>query len=267
MNRIQSLLEHKKEPVLSFYCTAGFPRLEDTLPVLETLEAAGADMIEIGMPFSDPLADGPVIQQSSTQALQNSMNLPVLFEQLKTVRDKVSVPLLLMGYLNPVLQFGVARFCEEAAACGIDGLIIPDLPLDEYRSAWETITREHNLSMVFLVTPATPEARIREIDSLSNGFIYLVTAAATTGKGMVLDETTQDYFARLEQMSLRNPLIAGFGIRDKEGFDQVCRYVRGAVIGSGLIRVLQQDNSTLATVRDYVKSFAGAGENKFFISE
>jgi tryptophan synthase alpha chain len=258
MNRIQSLLQQKRRSVLSFYCTAGFPRLEDTLPVLEALETAGADMIEIGMPFSDPLADGPVIQQSSTQALQNGMNLPVLFDQLKAVRNKVKVPLLLMGYLNPVLQFGIARFCKEAAACGIDGLIIPDLPLDEYREAWEALTRQHNLSMVFLVTPATPEARIHEIDRLSHGFIYVVTAAATTGKDLVLDKSTQDYFSRLQQLSLRNPLIAGFGIRDKQGFDQVCRYVNGAVVGSGLIRALQQDSSTPETVAGYVKSFTGA---------
>ncbi len=267
MNRIQSLMKHKQGPVLSFYCTAGFPQIQDTLRILETLEAAGADMIEIGMPFSDPLADGPVIQESNARALQNGMNLPMLFRQLEVVRSKVNVPLLLMGYLNPVLQFGVERFCRAAAACGIDGFIIPDLPLGEYRSEWEAIIQELNLSMIFLVTPDTTEARIREIDSLSHGFIYLVTAAATTGKGMVMDESTRSYFSRLQQMSLRNPLMAGFGIRDKEDVEQVSRQVRGAIIGSGLIRVLQQDDGTLKALYDYVKAFSGIAQNKFFISE
>lgn len=256
MNRIQALFERKQGNILSFYCTAGFPGLQDTVAVLEALEAAGADMIEIGMPFSDPLADGTVIQESSTVALNNGMSLEELFRQLKTIRQKVKIPLLLMGYLNPVLQFGITHFCREAAACGIDGLIIPDLPLEEYQKEWKALTTELDLCMVFLLAPATSEERIRQIDTLSGGFIYVVTSAATTGKDMILDEATEAYFRRLQQMALRNPLIAGFGIRDRWSFEQVCQYTKGAVIGSSFISALRGEGKELkVAVHDFVRSF------------
>lgn len=255
MNRTQHLLQHK-ESVLSFYCTAGFPQPEDTVPVLEALQEAGADMVEIGIPFSDPLADGPVIQQSNTIALQNGMSVQKLFQQLDKVRERVQIPLLLMGYLNPVLQFGIARFCRRAAACGIDGLIIPDLPLEEYRREWQPLLEQLKLFMVFLVTPTTPPERIREIDSLSGGFIYVVTSAATTGGGVQMDEQTMAYFDRLRQMSLKHPLIAGFGIRNGHDFKQVCSYTKGAIIGSGLIRHLQH-KPALSALPEYVRAFRG----------
>lgn len=255
MNRLQSLFGNKKG-ILSFYCTAGFPDFQDTVPILEALQEAGADMIEIGIPFSDPLADGPVIQQSSTTALNNGMTIKELFGQLKSIRQTITIPLLLMGYLNPILQFGVARFCREAASCGIDGIIIPDLPLEEYKKEWQPVTEALQLNMVFLVAPSTPPERIREIDNLAGGFIYLVTAAATTGQGMVFEEQAEAYFTRIKQMSLRNPLVAGFGIRNKEDYEKVCNYVQGAVIGSSLIRELQRgkgDNKAL--IRDFVHAF------------
>ncbi|WP_118975488.1 tryptophan synthase subunit alpha [Taibaiella koreensis] len=256
MNRIQSLFEQKENKVLSFYCTAGYPRLQDTLPVLTALQAAGADMIEIGIPFSDPLADGPVIQESSAVALANGMNLQELFRQLKDVREQVSVPLILMGYLNPLLQYGVSRFCRDAAACGIDGLIIPDLPLEEYRREWQHAMEAYGLNMIFLVTPFTPQERLREIDECSSGFLYMVTTAGTTGGSIGPDEATKRYFSFIKEQRLNRPVMAGFGIRDKPGFDQACAYVNGAIVGSGLIRVLQQypDKGEIV-IRDFVHSF------------
>ncbi len=255
MNRIQALFDHKKD-ILSFYCTAGFPCLQDTIPIIEALQEAGADMIEIGIPFSDPLADGPVIQQSSTAALNNGMTIETLFRQLKTVRRTVTIPLLLMGYLNPILQFGIERFCREAASCGIDGFIIPDLPLEEYKKEWKVLTDALHLNMIFLVAPSTPPERIREIDSLGNGFIYLVTAAATTGQGLVFEEQAEAYFTRIHQMSLKNPLVAGFGIRSKEDYEKVCTYVQGVVIGSSLIAALQQGKAVDKTlIQDFVHAF------------
>lgn len=256
MNRIQFLFQEKQQGILSFYCTAGYPALEDTASIIMELEASGADMVEIGMPFSDPLADGPVIQQSSRTALVNGMSIPELFLQLKDIRQKTSIPLLLMGYLNPIMQYGIESFCRDASACGIDGLIVPDLPLPVYEEEWKSFVEEYQLDMIFLVTPHTTPERIRKIDRLSKGFIYMVTAAATTGGGLAFDNSLKTYFATLQKMKLNNPLIAGFGISNKADFDQVCCYTNGAIIGSGLIRVLKGCTGDFTKpVRDFVQSF------------
>jgi tryptophan synthase alpha chain len=256
MNRIQSLFQRKTHGILSFYCTAGYPALEDTVPLILELEASGADIIEIGMPFSDPLADGPVIQKSSQVALANGMSIPELLLQLKDVRQKTAIPILLMGYLNPIMQYGIEPFCSAAAACGIDGLIIPDLPLQVYEEEWKSIMEEYQLDMIFLITPHTMPERIRKIDRLSKGFIYMVTAAATTGSGLAFDDSLKAYFTTVQNMKLSNPLIAGFGISNKEDFDQVCRYTDGAIIGSGLIRVLEVAKEDFSKpVRNFVQSF------------
>lgn len=256
MNRIQSLFQRKEQGILSFYCTAGYPALEDTVPLILELEASGADMIEIGMPFSDPLADGPVIQQSSQTALANGMSIPELFLQLKDIRQKTGIPLLLMGYLNPIMQYGIRSFCRDASACGIDGLIIPDLPLLVYEKEWKSSIEEYQLDMIFLITPHTTRERVHEIDRLSKGFIYMVTTAATTGSGLILDDSLKAYFATVQDMKLNNPLIAGFGISNKADFQQVCNYTNGAIIGSGLIRVLADCQGDFSMpVRDFVQSF------------
>ncbi len=239
MNRIQQAFESKKN-LLNIYFTAGYPRLHDTVPLVQALSAAGADLIEIGMPFSDPLADGPVIQQSSTAALQNGMSLPVLFEQLKDIRATVpETPILLMGYLNPVMQFGVENFCRQAAAVGADGIILPDLPLDDYVAEYQDIFRRHNLRPVFLITPQTAPERIRRIDELTDSFLYLVSGPGITGGTNNQAAGVQDaYFERIEAMQLRNPRLIGFGIADKASFQKACRHAEGAIIGSALIRAL-----------------------------
>jgi tryptophan synthase alpha chain len=256
MSRIQSLFQRKVKGILSFYCTAGYPALEDTVPLILELEGSGADMIEIGIPFSDPLADGPVIQQSSQGALINGMSIPELFSQLKDIRQKTAIPLLLMGYLNPIMQYGIRSFCRAAASCGIDGLIIPDLPLLVYEREWKSIVEEYQLDMIFLITPQTTPGRIHEIDRLSKGFIYMVTSAATTGDGLAFNDSFKAYFTMVQNMKLNNPLIAGFGISNKADFEQVCRYTDGAIIGSGLIRILEGAKEGFSTpVRDFVQSF------------
>ncbi|WP_236704919.1 tryptophan synthase subunit alpha [Hymenobacter sp. AT01-02] len=233
-NRIQQAFEKKGKNLLNVYFTAGYPRLESTVPVLQALTKAGADLIEIGMPFSDPLADGPVIQQSSTVALQNGMNLRVLFTQLQDLRSTVpDTPVLLMGYLNPVMQFGMENFCREAAAAGVDGVILPDLPLDDYVAEYQDVFKRHNLRPVFLITPQTAPERIRRIDELTDSFLYLVSGPGTTGGANTQAEGVQEaYFQRIEEMQLRNPRLIGFGIGDKASFQHACQYAEGAIIGS-----------------------------------
>jgi tryptophan synthase alpha chain len=256
MNRIQSLFQRKEQGILSFYCTAGYPALKDTTTIITELEASGADMIEIGIPFSDPLADGPVIQQSSQTALINGMSIPELFLQLKDIRKKTEIPLILMGYLNPILQYGIKTFCKDASICGIDGLIIPDLPLSVYKEEWKDIIEGYQMDIIFLITPHTTPERIHEIDRLSKGFIYMVTVAATTGSGLAFDDSLKAYFTAIQDMKLNHPVIAGFGISNKTDFDQVCRYTSGAIIGSGLIRILEACQGDFSIpVRDFVQSF------------
>lgn len=238
MGRIQELFQRKKNNILNVYCTAGFPALNSTLPVMKALQQSGADMIELGMPYSDPLADGPVIQASSTVALENGMTLAKLFQQLKDFRNSVQLPVLLMGYMNPVLQYGFENFCLDAAATGVDGLILPDLPMYEFEKEYGPLIRKYKLDFVFLVTPETSSERIRKLDELSTGFLYAVSSSSTTGKNKNLSDQAQ-YFSRLKSMNLRNPVLIGFGIRDKESFSEACNYANGAIIGTAFIKALE----------------------------
>lgn len=256
MNRLNELFGRKKEPILSIYFTAGYPNLSSTLDIAEAVEKAGADFIEIGFPYSDPLADGPVIQNSSMQALKNGMTLHVLFEQLKDLRKRVSIPVLLMGYVNPVLQFGVANFCKACAEVGVDGVIVPDLPMYEYEELYKNDFLDNNISNVFLVTPQTSEERIRKIDELSNGFIYLLSSSSTTGKNLDVNTTVEDYFSRIQKMGLKNPTMIGFGISNQESFDKAAQYTRGAIVGSAFVKFLDTPNA-LEHFSGFVNSIKG----------
>ena len=235
MNRIQAKLQEDKK-LLSIYFTAGYPNLNDTVTTIENLENNGVDMIEIGLPFSDPLADGPTIQASSTQALHNGMTSTVLFDQLKDIRKTVSIPLVLMGYFNPMLQFGVEAFCEKCQEVGIDGLIIPDLPVEVYHEEYKAIFERYGLLNIFLITPQTSESRIRYMDSISEGFIYMVSSASTTGSQSGFGNEQTDYFKRIADLQLTNPQIIGFGISDHETFSQATQHAKGAIIGSAFIK-------------------------------
>jgi tryptophan synthase alpha chain len=243
-NRIDTLFAEKTLPILSLYCTAGFPRVEDTVPVLEALQASGVDMVEIGMPFSDPIADGQIIQESSTRALHNGMTTELLFAQLRGVRSRVQMPLVLMGYVNPVLQYGVERFCAACAEVGIDGVILPDLPLEVFEKEWKAHFERYNLHNILLVTPQTPDARIARIDAVSSGFLYAVSSAGTTGGALSMDDTRTAYFERLQRLraekTITNPIMIGFGIHDKASFDAASRYADGAIIGSAFVKALAE---------------------------
>ena len=239
MNRISKQLRKDKK-LLSIYFTAGFPELDDTVSILQELEENGVDMVEIGLPFSDPLADGPTIQESSQIALKNGMTTHILFEQLKDIRKTVSIPLILMGYFNPLLQYGVEEFCKKCEEVGIDGLILPDLPLAEYQEHYEAIFKKHSLINIFLITPQTSEARIKHIDAASNGFIYMVSSASVTGSSEGFGEEQQKYFKRIAAMNLSNPQIVGFGIKDADTFQQATNYTNGAIIGSAFIKMLSK---------------------------
>lgn len=243
MNRIDNLFLTKKNNILSVYFTAGFPTLNTVEDIILLLEKNGADMIEIGIPYSDPLADGPVIQETGKIAIENGMTIRNLFSQLKNIREKTSVPLLLMGYMNPVLQFGFDQFCKIAAETGIDGLIIPDLPMHEYELVYRKSVTENNLKNIFLITPDTSAERIRKIDSLSTGFIYMVSSASTTGKTKSFSTDQLAYFKRIAEMKLKNPAVAGFGIHNRETKEQVFKYVNGAIVGSAYMRAIQSSDS------------------------
>ena len=253
MNRLNILFQNKKTPLLSIYFTAGYPQLNSTLDIAAAVEKAGADFIEIGFPYSDPLADGPVIQNSSQKALQNGMNLKVLFEQLKGLRKRVSIPVLLMGYVNPVLQYGVKNFCDSCAEAGVDGLIVPDLPLDEYESFYKDYFISNNLSNIFLVTPQTSEERIRKIDELSNGFIYLLSSSSTTGKNLAVSDEADAYFSCIRDMKLKNPTMIGFGISDQKSFNKAAEYTRGAIVGSAFVKFLDTENA-MERIPEFIRS-------------
>lgn len=250
-NRLQHLFKDKEGTKLSVFFTAGFPQLEDTVSIIQQLEQSGVDFIEIGFPFSDPLADGPVIQDSSATALKNGMHLALLFQQLQDIRTKVQVPLLLMGYLNPVLQFGMTQFVQACHAAGIDGVIIPDLPVDIYTAQYRQLFAEYNISFIPLITPATSNERMREIDAATEGFIYMVSVYGTTGRQVALQEQ-QSYFERVRSLQLRNPLVAGFGIQSNDDIQFVSRYCSGAIVGSAFIRHLQQ-HSDLGAIPSFIK--------------
>ena len=253
-NRIKSLFRQKPQGLLSVYFTAGYPNLEDTVPVILELEKNGVDLIEVGMPFSDPLADGPTIQQSSDIALKNGMTIPKLFEQLQNIRQHTQIPLVLMGYLNPVMQYGVERFCQKAQEVGIDGIILPDLPLVDYVREYKPIFERHQLSKIFLITPQTPEQRIREIDSHTNGFVYMVSSASTTGSTNGKAVVNTEYFQRVGKMGLKNPGMIGFGIHDRDTFAQACNHAKGAIIGSAFIKALAQEGSLEQNIQTFIQS-------------
>ena len=240
MNRIQAKLQEDKK-LLSIYFTAGYPKLNDTVRTIENLESNGVDMVEIGLPFSDPLADGPTIQASSTKALHNGMNSSVLFDQLKDIRKTVSIPLILMGYFNPILQYGIEAFCKKCKEIGIDGLIIPDLPVEVYHEEYQTVFEHHGLLNIFLITPQTSEKRIRYMDSISKGFIYTVSSASTTGSQIGFGKDQTNYFKRIVEMNLDNPQIIGFGISNQETFSQATKYAKGAIIGSAFIKFVSEN--------------------------
>ncbi len=260
MNRIQKLFEIKKHNVLTTYFTAGYPALEDTMRILKTLEEEGVDMVEIGMPFSDPLSDGPVIQQSGEKALRNEMNMHTLFKQLATLRTAINIPVLLMGYLNPVYKFGIERFCKKCNETEIDGVILPDLPLDEYEKNYREVFEKYGIVNIFLITPQTSEERIRHIDAISNGFIYMVSSASTTGASGNISDEQGAYFNRIAAMKLNTPVQIGFGISNKETFDTACSYANGAIIGSALIKALEYDNDLEANIRNFVRKLKNGSQ-------
>ncbi|OAQ39884.1 tryptophan synthase subunit alpha [Pedobacter psychrophilus] len=253
MNRLQQLFEKKKNNILSIYFTAGYPEIGATLKIAEALEKAGADFLEIGFPYSDPLADGPIIQNSSQVAIENGMTLKLLFQQLKDLRAKVSIPVLLMGYANPMLQYGVANFCKAAADVGIDGVIVPDLPLYEYEEIYKNDFIDNGLSNVFLVTPQTSNERIKKIDGLSNGFIYLLSSSATTGKSLDVSDEIGAYYDRVKSLNLENPLIIGFGISDKNSFMRASKYANGAIVGSAFVKTIGDTKDYLSHIPEFIR--------------
>lgn len=249
MNRINELFEKKTTGILSIYFTAGFPRLDDTCDIIKELEQNGVDLIEIGIPFSDPMADGPTIQESSTMALRNGMTLKLLFEQLKDIRQTVSIPLIMMGYLNPIMQFGFENFCKKCQETGIDGAIIPDLPFKDYIAEYKPVADKYNLKIVMLITPETSEERIRLIDENTDGFIYMVSSASTTGAQNNFDEQKQAYFRKINGMNLRTPRLIGFGISNKSTFDSALQNASGAIIGSKFVSLLKDEKSISDAVK------------------
>jgi tryptophan synthase alpha chain len=251
MSRVNELFGRKRSKVLSVYCTAGFPRLDSTMEVMRVLQDGGADMIELGMPYSDPLADGPVIQASGTRALENGMSIARLFGQLKDLRPSIHLPVLLMGYLNPILQYGFDKFCEAAAAAGVDGLILPDLPIYEYETEYGTLIRKYGLDFIFLVTPETSDERVRKVDALSTGFLYAVSSSSTTGGNRDLGDQ-EAYFRRLEEMKLRNPVLVGFGVRDRKSWEAACKHTQGAIIGTAYIKAIEGVSDIGKATRDFL---------------
>lgn len=253
MNRIEALFKKKNERVLNVYCTAGYPKLDSTVTVMKALQENGADIIELGMPYSDPLADGPVIQASSTIALANGMTIKKLFEQIKGFRKDINIPVILMGYMNPVLQYGFEKFCADASAVGIDGLILPDLPEYEYETEYGAIIKKYGLDFIFLVTPETSEKRIKKLDELSSGFLYAVSSSSTTGSEKNMTAVTS-YLQNLKSLQLRNSILVGFGIKDKQTFDEACRHANGAIIGSAFVKAIENGKNVEDSVKQFLKS-------------
>ena len=259
MNHIQNLFQRKKQQVLNVYCTAGYPELNSTLEVMKALQENGADIIELGMPYSDPLADGPVIQQSNSIALKNGMTIPKLFDQLRGFRNKPplgGLGVLLMGYMNPILQYGFEKFCADAASVGIDGLILPDLPEHEFETEYGAIIKKYNLDFIFLVTPETSEERIQKLDNLSTGFLYAVSSSSTTGADKNMTDVIT-YLQKLKNLKLKNPVLVGFGIKDKTTFETACENANGAIIGSAYIKALSQPGNVADITRRFLETVKG----------
>jgi tryptophan synthase alpha chain len=253
MNRIDKLFKEKHAGILSIYFTAGYPHLDSTVSIIRTLAEAGADMIEIGMPFSDPMADGPVIQQSNEIALRNGMSIKLLLSQLSEIRKEVKIPLLLMGYLNPVIQFGVENFCKECNRIGIDGIILPDLPPQVYREEYLPFFNKYNLYNILLITPQSSEERILVIDKVSRGFIYMVSSSAVTGtRGRFMDHQIS-YFKRVNEINLENPCLIGFGISNRETFQSAAKYARGGIIGSAFVKILGKGGNINENIIQFIR--------------
>ena len=252
MSKLSEIFKNKSNNVLNVYCTAGYPQLDSTIAIINTLQANGADIIELGMPYSDPLADGPVIQASSTIALANGMTIATLFKQLRSLKVKKSA-IILMGYMNPVLQYGFEKFCADAAAVGVDGLILPDLPEYEYETEYGAIIKKYGLDFIFLVTPETSEDRVRKLDALSSGFLYAVSSSSTTGNEKDFN-AVEKYLERLKSMKLNNPILVGFGIKDKTTFSAACKYANGAIIGTAYIKALEGSTNVEQTTKAFLDS-------------
>ena len=257
MNRINRLFQQKKSEILSIYFTAGYPELNDTRKIIKLLTKNGADMIEIGMPFSDPVADGPVIQKGNDIALKNGMSIRLLFQQLAGIRSETDIPLIMMGYVNPVMQFGIENFCKKCNELEIDGIILPDLPYDIYEQNYKPTFKKYNLHKIFLISPQTAEERIRMIDETSNGFIYMVSSSSTTGAKEKIVKEQEEYFIRLQNMPLKNPRLIGFGISNHETFSHACNYANGAIIGSAFIKSLSGEGSLEEKISGFVKMVRG----------
>jgi len=257
MSNLELVFKEKSKRILNVYCTAGYPALDSTMKVMASLQKNGADIIELGMPYSDPLADGEVIQLSSMKALANGMNIAVLFEQIQDMRKSISIPVILMGYMNPILQFGFEAFCKKAKEVGIDGLILPDLPLFEFEDSYGKIIKENGLDFIFLVTPETPDQRVKKLDSLSNGFLYAVSSSATTGKDKDFNVVAQ-YLQKLQALQLKNPILVGFGIKDKATFDAATVHTQGAIIGSAYIQQLSKGGDIETITSQFLKSVLSA---------
>ncbi len=265
MNRINNLFQTRPGNILSVFFTAGYPSLHSTVTIIKALAKSGADMIEIGMPFSDPMADGPVIQKSSDVALKQGMSMNLLFNQLKDIRKETDIPLLLMGYLNPVMHYGIEKFCAECEKTGIDGVILPDLPLEVFledsgkvlggaeEGSLQDLFAIHNLHAVFLISPQTHEKRIREIDRISNGFLYMVSSSSTTGIKSGFDPAQQGYFERIQAMNLKNPRLIGFGISNHESFINACKYAKGAIVGSAFVNMLGTARDLDSAISNFVQ--------------
>ena len=256
MTRLKKLFDAKSSKVLNVYCTAGYPTLDSTLPIIAALDKNGADLVEIGMPYSDPLADGPVIQESGAKAIENGMSIEVLLDQLKSLRTTSNIPVVLMGYMNPVLQYGFEKFCAAAAAVGVDGLILPDMPAYEFETKYVAILKKHQLDFIFLVTPETPTERIQYLDSLSSGFLYAVSASATTGAALNFD-AVDAYLQKLKELQLNNPILVGFGVKDAASFELASRHTAGAIIGSAYIKALEKSTDVSATTAQFLSSIMG----------
>ncbi|MBN2610287.1 MAG: tryptophan synthase subunit alpha [Bacteroidales bacterium] len=257
MNRINKLFENKKQEILSVYFTAGYPGVNDTREIIKQLAESGADLVEIGIPFSDPMADGPVIQKSNDKALKNGMSLRLLFEQLKDIRAEVNIPLVMMGYINPVMQYGIGRFSEKCHETGIDGIILPDLPFDVYMQEYKQVFDRFNLHNIFLISPQTSERRIKMIDEASNGFVYMVSSSSTTGIRGSISKEQEDYFVRLRDMGLKNPKLIGFGISNHKTYAHACKYAQGVIIGSAFIKALDGEGSLKEKITRFVKAIRG----------
>jgi len=260
MTRIAKLFQRKNKGIVNIYCTAGFPALDSTIKVMKALQESGADIIELGMPYSDPLADGPVIQRSSTIALKNGMTIKTLFEQLQDLRKSPAsggigeaIPVILMGYMNPILQYGFEKFCADAAAAGIDGLILPDLPEYEFETEYGPVIKKYGLDFIFLVTPETSDERIKKLDELSSGFLYAVSSSSTTGSDKNMNQV-DSYLQKLENLGLRNLILVGFGIKDRLTFNAACRHASGAIIGSAFIKALDGTGDEQQTVKQFLKA-------------